>query len=117
MTCNGIHRHKAVWYSSRQLWHNDDNRSRTFSVNANVLSAILVTGMQYQKYDNFCKALNLRGLSKTAFCRHQKYACGPVIERCFLKQQKLIMETVKKENLTLVLAGDGKQYDATWTYA
>ena len=71
-------------------------------------AATIITGGTYESTKQFANALNLSFVNKDQFYQVQDDIIFPVIEDAYKKQQKDVIETMKKEKKPVDLCGDGR---------
>ena len=71
-------------------------------------AAIVFTGGSYESIKQFSNALNLNFVNKDQFYGVQDKIVFPVINNAYEKQQKDVIETLKKKKSSVDLCGDGR---------
>lgn len=82
------------------------NCNGVFATNLQTAAAILFSGNNFSKVDQFARFLGLSFISSSSFFRFQKHYCIPVVDEWWKWQQSKVQSKLKGKNL--VVSGDGQ---------
>lgn len=76
------------------------------ATNLQTAAAILYSGNNFTKIEQFSRILGLPFISKSSFFRYQRLYCVPVVNEWWKWQQEVIMKDLKGKEL--IVSGDGQ---------
>lgn len=78
------------------------------SVNIMLTSAITLSGIMLEKFQQLASLLNLRSISNSAFYSLRREYVVPAIAKEWEKEQNLVIASIREKGEPVMLAGDGR---------
>lgn len=76
--------------------------------NMHLVSAITLSGITFEKYQQMASLLKLRSICQTTFYKLRRNHLFPAIDEEWRKEQAMVVESIKGRQESLMLAGDGR---------
>ena len=89
-------------------WKSQPELHKKPAGNILIPSAIVFTGGTYEATKQLSQALNMNFVNKDEFYKVQDKLIFPTINKSYEKQQKAVLEEIKKQGETIDLCGDGR---------
>jgi len=89
-------------------WRSQNDSNNSVSVNLKLTSAVALSGIMFDKFQQMASILNLKSVSHDTFYRLRRDYLFPSIAEEWKKEQSMVIESIKGREEDLMLAGDGR---------
>ena len=94
--------------SCTYTWKSQKEKNAKGSVNIMLTSAITLSGIMLEKFQQLASLLNLRSISNSTFYSLRREYVVPAIAKEWEKEQNLVIASIREKGEPVMLAGDGR---------